>query len=82
MSIDVNVGFLTKLHEEDDSNIVDGGHLPYWIEVEQHDVGKASQIRREGGCVEAFPFSSTTNTRLNRFYREHPILEGSEVFMI
>ena len=44
MRSNVNVGFLTKLHEEDGSSIVDGGHLPYRIEVEQHDVGKASQI--------------------------------------
>ena len=55
MSTDVNVGFLLKLHKEDASSIVDGGHLRYSIEVEQHDVGKASQIWREGGCVEAFP---------------------------
>ena len=56
MSTDVDVGFLPKLHEEDGSCIVDGGHLPYQIEVEQHDVGKASQIQRQSGCVEAFPF--------------------------
>ena len=82
MSTDVNVGFLSKLHKEDGFSIVDGDYLPYWIEVEQHDVSKASQIWREGGCVEAFPFPSTTNTWLNRLYREHPVLEGSEVFMI
>ena len=82
MSTDVNVGFLSKLHEEDGSSIVDGGHLPYRIEVDQHDVCKASQIWSESGCVKAFPFPSTTNTGLNRLYREHPVLKGSEVFMI
>ena len=82
MSTDVNVGSLLKIHEEDGSSIVDCGHLPYQIEVEQRDVGKASQIRRESGCVETFPFLSTTNTGLNRLYREHPVLERSEVFMI
>ena len=82
MSIDVNVGFLTKLHKEDGSSIVDGGYLPYQIKVEQHDVGKASQIWKEGGCVEAFPFPSTTNMGLNHLYGEHSILERSEVFMI
>ena len=51
MSTDVNVGSLLKLHKEDGSSIVDCGHLPYQIEVEQRDVGKASQIRRESGCV-------------------------------
>ena len=34
MSTDVNVGFLPKLYEEDGFNIVDGGYLPYRIEVE------------------------------------------------
>ena len=82
MSPDVNVGFLMKLHEEDGSSIVDGGHLSYWIEVEQHDIGKALQIRREGDCVEAFPFPSTTNVGFNRLYEEHSILERSEIFMI
>ena len=82
MSTDVNVGFLSKLHEEDDFSIVDGGYLPYRIEVKQHDVGKASQIWSESGCVEVFPFPSITNTRLNRLYKEHPVLKGSEVFMI
>ena len=42
MSTDVDVDSLPKLHEGDGSSIVDGGHLPYQIEVEQHDVGKAS----------------------------------------
>ena len=82
MSTDVNVGFLSKLHEEDGSSIVDGGHLPYRIEVDQHDVCKASQIRREGSYVKAFSFPSTTNTGLYHFYRDHPILERSEVIMI
>ena len=49
MSTDVDVDSFMKLHEEDGSSIVDGGQLPYWIQVEHHDVGKASQIRREGG---------------------------------
>ena len=44
MSTDVNVGSLLKLHEEDGFSIVDCGHIPYQIEVEQRDVGKASQI--------------------------------------
>ena len=82
MRSNVNVGFLTKLHEEDGSSIVDGGHLPYRIEVEQHDVGKALQIRKEGGCVKTFSFPSTTNTGLNRLYGKHFVLERSEVFMI
>ena len=82
MSTDVDVDFLLKLHEEDGSSIIDGGHFPYQREVEQHDVGKASQIQRQSGCVEAFPFPSTTNSWLIRLYREHPILEGIEVFMI
>ena len=44
MSTDVNVNFLPKLHKEDGSSIVDGGHLPYQIEIEQHDIGKASSL--------------------------------------
>jgi len=40
----VNVDSLTKLYEEDGSRIVDGGQLPYRIQVEHHDVGEASQI--------------------------------------
>ena len=42
MSTNVNVDFLTKLHKEDGSSIVNGGQLPYWIQVKHHDVGKAS----------------------------------------
>ena len=44
MSTDVNVNFLPKPHEEDGSSIVDGGHLSYQIEIEQHDIGKASSL--------------------------------------
>ena len=44
MSTNVDVSSLTKLHEEDGSSIVDGGQLPYRIQVEKYDVGKASQI--------------------------------------
>ena len=47
MSTNVDVDFLTKLHEENGSSIVNGGQLPYRIQVEHHDVGKASQIRRK-----------------------------------
>ena len=81
MSTNVNVDILPKLHEEDGSSIVDGGHLPYWIEVEQHDVGKASQVQREGGCVKTSSFLSTTNMGLNHLYGEHSILERSEVMI-
>ena len=68
MSTDVNVDILPKLHEEDGSRIVDGGHLPYWVEVEHHDVGKTSQIWWEGSCVETSSFSNTTNVGLNYLY--------------
>ena len=53
MSTNVNVDIFQKLHKEDGSSIVDGGHLPYWVQIENHDVGKASQIRREGIYVKA-----------------------------
>ena len=42
MSTDVNVDILLKLHEEDGSSIVDGGHLLYRVQVEHHDVVKES----------------------------------------
>ena len=42
LSRSLTVGSHTKLHEEDDSSIVDGGQLPYRIQAEQYDVGKAS----------------------------------------
>ena len=67
MSTNVDVDFLTKLHEEDGSSIVNGGQLPYQIQVEHHDVGKTSQIWREGGCVEAFSFPSATKVELYHF---------------
>ena len=82
MSTNVDVGSLMKLYEEDGFSIVDGGQLPYRIKVEQHDVCKASQIRRKCGCVEAFSFPCTTNMGLYHFYGDHPILERSEVIMI
>ena len=81
MSTSVNVDILLKLHEEDGSSIVDGGHLPYRVEVEHHDVCKASQIRRKGICVETSSFSNTTNMGLNRLYGEHSVLERSEVMI-
>ena len=56
MRSNVNVDSLTKLYEEDGSRIVDGGQLPYRIQVEHHDVGEASQIRRKKGSVEALPY--------------------------
>ena len=31
MSIDVYVGVLLELHEEDGSSIVDGGQLSHWV---------------------------------------------------
>ena len=37
MSIDVYVGVLLELHEEDGSSIVDGGQLPHWVQIEHHD---------------------------------------------
>ena len=67
MSTNVDVDFLTKLHEEDGSSIVNGGQLPYRIQVEHHDVGKASQIWRKGGYVETFSFPNATNTELYYF---------------
>ena len=81
MSTNVNVDILPILHEEDGSSIVDDGYLPYRIEVEQHDVGKTSQIQREGGCVEAFSFPSSANMGLNRLYREHFVFKRSEVMV-
>ena len=81
MSTNVNVSVFLKFHEEDESCIVDGGHFPYPISVEHHDVGKASQIRREGISVETSSFSNTTNMGLNRLYREHFVHEGSEVMI-
>ena len=42
MRSNVNEDMLTKLQEEDGSRIVDSGQLPYRIQVEHHDVGKAS----------------------------------------
>ena len=81
MSTNVNVDILLILYEEDGSSIVDGGYLPYRIEVEQHDVGKASQIQREGGCVEAFSFPSSANMGLNRLYKEHFVFKRSEVMV-
>ena len=44
MSTDVNVDILSKFHEKDGSSIVDGGQLPYRIQVGHHDVGKVSQV--------------------------------------
>ena len=79
MSTNVNVGILLQFHEEDGSRIVDGGHLPYRIQVEHHDVGKTSQIRWESSYVETSLLSNTTNMRLNRLYGEHSVLEVSEV---
>ena len=82
MSTNVDVGFLTKLHEEDGSSIVDGGQLPYWIQVEHHDVGKASQIWSKGDGVETLSFPSATNIVLYRFYGDHSVLVRNEIVMI
>ena len=81
MSIDGNVDILLKFHEEDGSSIVDGGHLPYGVLVEHYDVGKASQIWREGICIETFSFSNTTYIGLNHLDGEYSILERSEVMI-
>ena len=79
MSTDVNVGILSQFHEEDGFHIVDGGHLPYQIQVEHHDEGKTQQIWWESSYVETSPFSNTTNMGLNQLYGRHSILEVSEV---
>ena len=79
MGIDINVGILLKFHKEDGSCIVDGGYLPYWIQVEHHDVGKTSQIWWESSCVETSPLSNVTNMGLNHLYGDHSIFEVSEV---
>ena len=55
MSIDVNVDILPKFHKEDGSSIVDGGQLPYRIQVGHHDVGKASQVQRKVLVLRHFP---------------------------
>ena len=81
MSTIVNVDILSKLHEEDGFSIVDGGHLPYRVEVEHHDVCKALKIWWKGICVETSSFSNTTNIGLNHLYGEHSVLERSEVMI-
>ena len=79
MNTNANVNVLPKLHEEDGSCIIDGGHLPYQIQVEHHDVGKTLQIRQEISYVETFLLSNTTNMGLEHLYGEHFVLEVSEV---
>ena len=79
MGANVNVGIFQKLHEKNDSSIVNGGHLLHWAQIEHHDVCKTSQIRWKSSCVEISSFSNTTDMGLNRLYGERFVLEVSEI---
>ena len=81
MSTNVNVAIFLKVHEKNDSSIVDGGHLLHRVQIEHHDVCKTSQIWWKGNCVETSSFSNTTNMGLNRLYGEHSVLEVSEIML-
>ena len=81
MSTNINVSVLSELHEENDSSIINGGHLLQRVQVEHHDHSKTSHINWKSISVEASSLSNSSYVRLNSFYGEHSVLVVCEIMV-